>query len=144
MSLEQARQATGWELAVSDELARTEPPKPEELEVSEETERHARVQAPHEPTAFEGAGQAWHHGRPGRPHSAAAGWGWTRPTTTPITARRSCGRPKRPLLPMPDGETERRGPLFGESSVTPTDNDLTLSPGGRARRRAHRRDRPGD
>ena len=38
--------------------------------------------------------------------------------------------PKRPLLPMPDGETERRGPLFGEGSVKPTDNDLTLSPGG--------------
>ena len=33
VSLEQARQATGWELAVSDELARTEPPKPEELDV---------------------------------------------------------------------------------------------------------------
>jgi glutaconate CoA-transferase subunit B len=33
VDLEQARQATGWELAVSDELARTEPPKPEELDV---------------------------------------------------------------------------------------------------------------
>jgi glutaconate CoA-transferase subunit B len=33
VSLEQARQATGWELAVSGELARTEPPKPEELDV---------------------------------------------------------------------------------------------------------------
>ena len=33
VSLEQARQATGWDLAVSDELARTEPPQPEELDV---------------------------------------------------------------------------------------------------------------
>jgi protocatechuate 3,4-dioxygenase, beta subunit len=38
--------------------------------------------------------------------------------------------PKRPLLPMPNGETERRAPLFGEASVNPSDSDLTLSPGG--------------
>jgi protocatechuate 3,4-dioxygenase, beta subunit len=40
--------------------------------------------------------------------------------------------PKRPLLPMPDGETERRGPLFGESSVDAADSDLTRGQGGEA------------
>jgi protocatechuate 3,4-dioxygenase, beta subunit len=38
--------------------------------------------------------------------------------------------PKRPLLPMPRGETERRGPLFGETSVDASDSDLTRSPDG--------------
>ena len=38
--------------------------------------------------------------------------------------------PKRPLLPMPGGETERQGPLFGAAGVDPSDHDLTLSPGG--------------
>ncbi len=38
--------------------------------------------------------------------------------------------PRRPLLPMPDGETERRGRLFGEGVVTASDSDLTISPGG--------------
>ena len=38
--------------------------------------------------------------------------------------------PQRPLLPMPDGETERSGPLFGEDVVNASDSDLTISPGG--------------
>jgi protocatechuate 3,4-dioxygenase, beta subunit len=38
--------------------------------------------------------------------------------------------PKRPLLPMPRGETERWGPVFGDASVDPADSDLTLSPDG--------------
>jgi protocatechuate 3,4-dioxygenase, beta subunit len=38
--------------------------------------------------------------------------------------------PKQPLLPMPQGETERRGPLFGESSVDPADSDLTIGGSG--------------
>jgi protocatechuate 3,4-dioxygenase beta subunit len=33
---------------------------------------------------------------------------------------------------MPDGETERRGPLFGESSVNAADSDLTRSQEGEA------------
>ena len=40
--------------------------------------------------------------------------------------------PKRPLLAMPDGETERRGPLFGESSVDAADSDLTRGQEGEA------------
>jgi protocatechuate 3,4-dioxygenase, beta subunit len=31
---------------------------------------------------------------------------------------------------MPQGETERRGPLFGESRVGPADSDLTVGAGG--------------
>jgi protocatechuate 3,4-dioxygenase, beta subunit len=33
--------------------------------------------------------------------------------------------PKRPLLKLPDGPTERHGPVFGESQVAPADADLT-------------------
>jgi protocatechuate 3,4-dioxygenase, beta subunit len=40
--------------------------------------------------------------------------------------------PKRPLLPMPGGETERRGPLFGENSVHTADSDLTRGQDGEA------------
>lgn len=38
--------------------------------------------------------------------------------------------PRRPLLPMPQGGTERRGPWFGDGSVDPADSDLTLGRGG--------------
>jgi protocatechuate 3,4-dioxygenase, beta subunit len=33
--------------------------------------------------------------------------------------------PKRPLLAMPDGLTERRGPIFGHDRIGPEDSDLT-------------------
>lgn len=35
--------------------------------------------------------------------------------------------PKRPLLPLPDGPTERNGPVFGSDHVSPDDSDLTSS-----------------
>jgi protocatechuate 3,4-dioxygenase beta subunit len=38
--------------------------------------------------------------------------------------------PTRPLLRLPDGETERTSPLFGEGMVNASDSDLTIGPGG--------------
>jgi protocatechuate 3,4-dioxygenase beta subunit len=38
--------------------------------------------------------------------------------------------PRRPLLRLPDGPTERHGPLFGSSHVRPEDADLTTQHGG--------------
>jgi protocatechuate 3,4-dioxygenase, beta subunit len=38
--------------------------------------------------------------------------------------------PTRPLMPMPDGLTERRGPVFGVDRVGDNDNDLTVGHGG--------------
>ncbi len=75
------------------------------------------------------------HARPAGTHAgpgpgAAAGMALDPPYDYADYRSTQLRAPKRPLLPMPDGETERRGPLFGESSVKPTDNDLTLSPGG--------------
>lgn len=38
--------------------------------------------------------------------------------------------PKRPLLRLPDGPTERHGPVFGETHVAPSDADLTTQHAG--------------
>ncbi|HYA45637.1 MAG TPA: protocatechuate 3,4-dioxygenase subunit beta [Acidimicrobiales bacterium] len=39
--------------------------------------------------------------------------------------------PKRALAPMPEGLTERRGPVFGRDRVEPGDSDLTRGNGGK-------------
>lgn len=52
------------------------------------------------------------------------------PYDFPAYVSTSLRSPRRPLSLLPDGLTERRGPVFGEGSVRPADADLTVQHAG--------------
>ena len=50
--------------------------------------------------------------------------------------------PKRPLLKLPEGPTERHGPVFGTSGVVSSDADLTTQHRGEPLGERDHRERP--
>jgi glutaconate CoA-transferase, subunit B len=122
---QQARERTGWDLAVSGSLQHLPPPSPAELTALRALQAMTPKEPPMaaDPPAAPRSFSVPVYERPAGVHP---------PLSFPDYRSTGLRAPRRPLTLMPHRLTEITGPLLGEERVTAADADLTMTPAGEA------------